>query len=131
MKVMFDINVVLDIVANRVPHYESSRAAYLKTIENGDEPYVAIHAVATLYYLLGGAATRRQRDAAMAWICDSFTIAGAGENEVQSARTLGLLDFEDALVVASALSSGCERIVTRNVADFKGAPIPVVAPVDF
>lgn len=131
MKVMFDINVVLDIVANREPYYENSRGAYLTAVKNGDEPCLAVHAVATLYYLLGGAATRRQRDAAMQWICDSFTIAGAGEDEVQSAWKLGFPDFEDALVVTSALSSGCECIVTRNLADFKESPIPVVAPVDF
>ena len=32
MKVMFDINVVLDIVAHRQPFYEDSSAAYLKVV---------------------------------------------------------------------------------------------------
>lgn len=128
MKIMFDINVVLDIVANRKPHYEASRAMYLDTIKKEDEPFIAVHAVSTLYYLLGGATTRKQRDTAMQWICDSFKIAAAGENEVKSALNMNFPDFEDALVVSCAVSSGCERIVTRNIKDFEGSPITVVSP---
>lgn len=35
-------------------------------------------------------------------------------------------DFEDAVVAASA--SDCQFIVTRNVADFTGSPVPVITP---
>lgn len=131
MKVMFDINVVLDIVANRQPHSEKSRQAFFKVIADGGEPYIAVHAVATLYYLLGDAADRRQRESAMKWICDSFRIAGAGELEVAAARKSGLPDFEDALVMTSAVSSGCECILSRNVKDFKGSQVPVMTPGEF
>ena len=44
MRVMFDINVVLDIVGSRKPFYADSRSAFLRVIESGDEPCLAIHA---------------------------------------------------------------------------------------
>ena len=75
MKVMFDINVVLDIVAHRQPFYEDSSAAYFKV--------------------------------------------------------LGLSDFEDALVVAAAQSSGCSCIVTRNIRDFSRCGMRVTDPAGF
>ena len=131
MNVMFDINVVLDIVARRQPFYESSRAAFLKVVGNGDRPCVSAHAFATLYYLLGEASTRKQRDAAMKWIFESFGVAGLGEAEVLAARGYGLPDFEDALVVAAAAASKCRCILTRNVRDFRGSVVKTMDPAEF
>ena len=131
MKVMFDINVVLDIVAHRLPFYEDSRAAYLKTVGDGDEPCLSVHALATLYYLLGAASTRKQRRAVMDWIFGAFKVAGLSADEVEIARNLGLSDFEDALVVAAAKSSGCRCIVTRNVRDFSRCGMRVADPVGY
>ena len=131
MNVMFDINVVLDIVAHREPFYEDSCAAYLKVIGDGDSSYLSVHALSTLYYLLGAAPTRKQRKAAMAWIFGAFKVAGLSANEVEVARNLAMSDFEDALVVAAAKSSRCGCIVTRNVRDFSGCGMRVTDPVDY
>ena len=131
MKVMFDINVIPDIVARRQPFYADSRAAYLKVIEGGDDPCLSVHALSTLYYLLGAAPTRKQRNAAMDWIFGAFKVAGLSADEVEIARNLGLSDFEDALVVAAARSSGCSCIVTRNVRDFSRCGMRVVDPVGY
>ncbi len=128
---MFDINVILDILANREPFLDDSRSAFMRAIENDDEPFVAVHALSTLYYLLGSATTRKLRDAAMGWIFNSFKIAGAGEVEANAARAMKFRDFEDALVAACAVSSSCEVIVTRNLKDFRNSPIRAVHPREF
>lgn len=131
MKVMFDINVVLDIVGHRHPFYETSRGALLKVVEAGDSPCLSVHALSTLYYLLGTASTRKQRNAAMEWVFDAFEIAGLTATEVAVARGLSMSDFEDALVVAAAEAAHCGCILTRNVRDFKGSPIRAVEPGDY
>lgn len=131
MNMMFDINVVLDIVARRQPFYESSRAAFLMVVENGDRPCLSAHAFATLYHLLGTVSTRKQREVAMRWIFDSFAVAGLGETEVSAARGYGLPDFEDALVVATAAASKCRCILTRNVRDFRGSVVKAMSPAEF
>ena len=131
MRVMFDINVVLDIVGTRKPFYDDSKSAFLKVVESGEVPFLAIHAYPTIYYLLGSAATRVQRDGAMEWVFDSFCVAGAGQHELDAARNLSMSDFEDALVVSSALTAECDLILTRNVADFAASPVKAVSPTDF
>ena len=40
-------------------------------------------------------------------------------------------DFEDALQVVGAVADAAAIIVSRNVADFAGASIPVMIPEDF
>lgn len=131
MKVLFDINVVLDIVGKRLPFYEDSKDAFLKTIERGAKPMLALHAYPTLYYLLGCPETRGARDAAMEWVFEEFEAAAEGPAELSAARSYGMEDFEDALVAAAAASAGCDIIVTRNVKDFKGSPVRVASPTDF
>lgn len=128
MNVMFDINVVLDIVAHRQPFYEDSCAAYLKAVGDGDSSCLSVHALSTLYHLLGAASTRKRRRAAMNWIFGAFEVAGLTADEVEVARSLALPDFEDALVVAAAKSSRCSCIVTRNVRDFGDCGLRVVDP---
>lgn len=131
MNVMFDINVVLDIVGHRHPFYETSRDALLKVIEDGDSPCLSVHALSTLYYLLGAAPTRKQRSAAMDWALDTFEIAGLTADDVKVARDLPMPDFEDALVAAAAAAARCNCILTRNVRDFRGSPIRAVLPADY
>jgi len=46
------------------------------------------------------------------------------------ARSFALNDFEDAVVTALALASGCDDVVTRNIGDFARSPIPALLPVD-
>ena len=131
MKVLFDINVVLDIVGSRRPFYDDSRSAFLRVIESGAEPYLAIHAYPTIYYLLGAASTRAKCKSAMGWVFDSFSVAGAGRREIAVARSLDMPDFEDALVVAAASSAECDLILTRNVEDFAASPVKAMTPSVF
>ena len=131
MKVMFDINVVLDIVGSRKPFYDNSRSAFLKVIESGAMPYLAIHAYPTIYYLLGAASTRTKRKSAMGWVFDSFSVASAGQRELAVARSLDMPDFEDALVASAASSAGCDLILTRNVEDFAASPVAAMSPAEF
>ncbi len=39
--------------------------------------------------------------------------------------------FEDAIHYHSALESGCQAIITRNIRDFRDAGLPVLNPEDF
>lgn len=131
MKAMFDINVVLDIIGRRDPFAEAADAAYVHAVDFWDRPFLAAHAYATLFYLLGASAARKQRKAAMDWLFESFSAACVGERELAAARSYNMPDFEDAMVSAAAVSAGCEVIVTRNGADFAGSPVPAVSPEVF
>ncbi|MBR3086120.1 MAG: PIN domain-containing protein [Kiritimatiellae bacterium] len=131
MKALFDTNVAFDIVGEREPFVKASEEAYFHAIETDDKPFLPAHAYATLFYLLGAAATRKKRQAAMDWVFDSFFVAAIGETEIAAARSYGMPDFEDAMVAAAAVSAGCDVIVTRNAGHFTGSPVPAVSPEEF
>ena len=131
MKVLFDVNVVLDIVGNRSPFYGDSHAALLKAAEVGATILLAVHAYSTLYYLLGAEETRAVRADLMEWVFDTFEVAQEGVAELMAARSYGMPDFEDVLVAAAAVSTGCDCIITRNTKDLVASPVRAVSPTDF
>jgi predicted nucleic acid-binding protein len=57
-------------------------------------------------------------------------VAPASAESVRHAARLPLKDFEDALQVAAALACRAEVIATRNLRDYRGAPVPAASPED-
>jgi hypothetical protein len=60
-----------------------------------------------------------------------FNIAAADARVFEAGRLLAVSDFEDAVVAAMAQAGACDYIVTRNVQDFTGSPVPAITPMDF
>lgn len=51
--------------------------------------------------------------------------------EVESAIDSPLVDFEDAIVVETAIAANADYIITRNVRDFSKSPVVAIHPADF
>ena len=58
-------------------------------------------------------------------------VPAIGHVDATGWHTAGLGDFEDALHVVCAVAAAAAIIVSRNVADFAGASIPVMTPEIF
>ena len=131
MKITLDLNVVLDVVQNRAPHYQDS-AEVLSRARSGEITAVLPgHAVTTLHYILAKAAGVAKADQTVDWLLTHFEIAAADKALFRRARQLTPADFEDAVVAGIAESTKCDYVVTRNVLDFAGSPVPAVTPTDF
>jgi predicted nucleic acid-binding protein len=131
MKVMFDLNIVLDVVQRREPHYRLSATA-LSTVVQGDAQGVfPCHGVTTVHYLVSRYGNKRRADELVDWLSRRFEIGTAGRDEFVRASGLALADFEDAVVCAVAEACGCDGIVTRNLRDFSRSPVRPLSPEEF
>jgi predicted nucleic acid-binding protein len=129
--VLFDTNILLDVILNRAPHVNASAAA-LDLVGRGKvEGYVAGHAVTTIAYIVqrekGAAAARN----ALLHLLSRVRVASVTDASVRMALTLQLADFEDAVCAASAQAAGCAVIVTRNPRHFRNAEPPAILPEAF
>ena len=61
----------------------------------------------------------------------ALEVPSVGHRDALGWRTAGVSDFEDALQVACAVVGAAGVIVSRNIADFTGASVPVITPEDF
>ncbi len=130
MKVIIDLNVLLDVIQKRHLHYDAS-AKTLSRVLNGElNGVLPGHAVTTVYYVIAKYADRKDAEEAVDWMIDHFDVEAAGKTDFARARNLNVEDFEDAVVAALAERTACDYIVTRNVSDFTGAPVPAITPLE-
>lgn len=85
----------------------------------------------TIHYLVGRYRSANVANEAVDWLMRHFDIATVGREQLLRARSLGWADFEDAVVAAAAESARCSFIVSRNVKDFVGSPVPVLLPEEY
>lgn len=129
--ILVDLNVLLDVVQRRQPHYRASATVLEEVIAGNETGMLAAHFVTTLHYIVGRYASRKDAERVVDWCLNHFGIAPVGHQELLSARSLGWPDFEDAVVAAAARTSGCTAIVTRNVKDFAHSPIAALTPEEY
>jgi predicted nucleic acid-binding protein len=127
-KILFDTNVVLDVLLDRQPYVEASAAVWASVESGNSEGMLAAHAVTTIDYLvrkeIGNVKARRIVSA----ILRVFGVAAVDGAVVQEALQLPLSDFEDAVTASAARLAGCECIVTRDPKGFRGSPVRCLTP---
>lgn len=129
--ILIDLNVLLDVLQKREPHYQTSAALLDHVLEHETETWIPAHAVTTIHYLVARFAKRTDADRAIDWLLDRFQIAPVTYVELRRARTLAMDDYEDAVVVSAAEQNDCKAIITRNIGDFAQSPIPAMTPQEY
>ncbi len=131
MKILFDTNVVLDVVLDRPTLAASSRAALTWGFEHPGRAALAWHSVATLAYFLRKHGAPDNVRPLMGELAARLEIVGGADRELLRAIALPIADFEDAMVAALAEGAGATHIVTRNTSDFRRSPVKAVTPEAF
>lgn len=131
MKLLIDLNVVLDVVQRREPFYAASAEVLSQVLQDEVTGFLPGHALTTLHYIVRRHAGGQKADEMVDWALAHLEIIPQDRASFVRARSLGLQDFEDAALTSAAEAADCEQIITRNVADFAGAPIPATTPEEF
>jgi predicted nucleic acid-binding protein len=128
LKLLLDINVILDVMLVREP-WVSQSALLLAAVEDGRvEGYVAAHTITTIYYLVAKDKGKQVAARAVTDILRIVRVVPIASADFQQALVLGISDFEDAVQAAAALQIGADFLVTRNTKDFKTDSIEVRTP---
>ena len=126
--VLLDLNVVLDVLAKREPHYAESQRIWAAVETDQVRGILAAHSVTTLYYLLSKHLDHQHAEASLRDVLQVFSVAMVDETVIQSALALWWEDFEDAVQMAAAAEAGASYLITRNVKDFGDGPLPALTP---
>jgi predicted nucleic acid-binding protein len=128
MKVLFDTNVVLDVLLAREPH-ASTAASLFSLVDNGRlDGRVCATTVTTVDDVATRAVGARQAKKLVRQLLDLFGVAAVDSRVLEAALRLEFADFEDAVVHEAAKACGAAGIVTRNGRDFTRASLPVFDP---
>jgi hypothetical protein len=128
MQVMIDLNVLLDVIQKRDPHFTASGKILGLVAKRKLSGCIAAHALTTIHYIVAKYAGDAKAGQTIDWLLSTLKVTPAGQKEFLRARSLNMPDFEDAVVASVAESGHCQYIVSRNVDDFKNSRIPVITP---
>jgi predicted nucleic acid-binding protein len=127
-KLLFDTNVVLDVLLDRQPHVEGSAAAWAAVETGVSEGMLAAHAVTTIHYLVRKERGNARAKRIVSAILRVFKVAAVDGAVLQEALELPFPDFEDAVTAVAARKAGCDYIVTRDPKGFRESPVRAITP---
>ena len=128
MKILFDTNIVLDVLLDREPFSEMA-CMLMAEVERGHfKAFLCATTVTTLYYLIQKVVDRKKADKAIRQLLELFDIALVNKAILEKALFSGFRDYEDAVIYEAALKTGVQAIVSRDIQGFKQAHIQVYTP---
>lgn len=132
MRVLIDINVILDVLQKQEPFFTDSYRALRRALENDAECLISASAATDIFYALrkslGSAQQAKEHIDQLAQVVSFADVQGM---DIHTALMRAMPDFEDAVVDAVAERSGASYILTRNIKDFTGSVVPAILPADF
>ncbi len=131
LRILVDLNVIVDVVQDRRPLYEESARVLDAVVRREAEGWVAAHSLTTLFYVIARLRNRETAVAALAGLLDAFRVAAVDDTVIRRALSWGWRDFEDAVQMAAAVEAGVDYLITRNTGDFETGPVPAVQPAAF
>lgn len=128
MKVLFDTNVILDVLLIREPYAQMSMNLFDAVVSKEIEGYLCATTVTTIDYLVAKLQDKQQSRELVRRLLELFSVAEVNDAVLAKAVNSDFSDFEDAVLYQAGCLVGVDSIVTRNAKDFKTADLPIYSP---
>jgi predicted nucleic acid-binding protein len=130
LRILFDTNVILDVMLNRAP-FSDAASALLEQVEEGViSGYLSATTITTIHYLAAKAIGKERAKTEIEKLFALFEVAPINRVVLESALKSKVPDFEDAVLSETAKAIGMDGIATRNARDFKNAGIRIYDPTE-
>ena len=130
-KLFVDTDVILDLLAERIPYFHFSAVLFTFAEMKKLELYTSPIILANTFYILRKQAGNEVAKNALRKLRILLHVIDSSESVVDKALNSDFTDFEDALQYYNALEHGINVILTRNLRDYKNAAIIVQTPETF
>ena len=132
MRVLIDTCIIIDALQSRVPFAEAAQKIFLASANKKFEGYITAKSVTDIYYL-----THRLTHSDMetrkilSKLFMLFHPLDTTSLDCRKAISSEMNDYKDAIMVETAVRSGMDCIVTRNIKDYTKAAVNVLDPLAF
>ena len=132
MKALLDTNIIIDALQDRQPWAEAAKELFREAARNHYTGCLTAKTGADIHYL-----TRRcthsekaARDV-MGKLFALFDLLDTTAEDCRRALVSDTADYEDAIMIETAMRTGMDCIVTRNLRDFSHSRVRVLEPEAF
>ena len=136
MRVLLDTNVIVDVLQRREPWFADGQKIFYAAADGRIAACITAKEAADIYYF-----TRRQfagqdhvdvkARQIMIKLYALFELIDTLAADCQNALANENGDYEDAIMIETAVRAQVDAIITRNPAHFKHSPVSVYSPKEF
>lgn len=132
MRILLDTCVIMDAVQNRAPFADAAKKIFREAAMNRFTGCITAKASTDIYYLTHRC-THSDKDARviLTKLFALFVVLDTAATDCKKAIFSSVADYEDAVMIETAVRNGIDYIVTRNTKDYKVPPVPVLTPDTF
>lgn len=132
MKAVIDTCVIVDALQDRAPFGEAAKSIFLFCANRQCEGLLTAKAITDIYYL---AHRQTHNDKTtrevITKLCTIFGLLDTTVLDIRKAILSETSDFEDAVMIETAVRYKVDCIVTRNTKDYSKSSIHVYTPDEF
>jgi len=128
VRVLFDTNVIMDVLLDREP-FSAAAAELMSRAERGQiAGFACGTTITTIHYLCSKVLGKEEARNKLRALLSVVEVAPVARNLIAAALESPVPDFEDAVLSEAATLVSAHAIATRKKKDFSGARVPVYTP---
>ncbi len=136
MKVLIDTNVIVDVLQQREPWCNEGNQIFMAVACNEITGCITAKQAADIHFFSrkqfkGEENVDQKAREVISKLFSLFEVLDTLSVDCQNALGVANNDYEDAILIETALRTGADCIVTRNTADFASSQVRVLSPGDF
>lgn len=130
MKILFDTNIILDLLLARKPLYIDALKLISAAETSVISVYLCIPTLTTIQYLIMKTLSKSESKKHIKKILSIFNITPINKIVLERAIDSTISDFDYAVINESAIISGLDDIVARNTKDFRKSKLSIYGPAE-
>ncbi len=128
MRVVFDTNIVLDLLLDREPFSDEAEILFGMVEEGRIVGILCATTLTTIHYLVSKSKGKKETTEIVASLLKLFEVAGVTRGVLEDALEANDKDYEDSVLYSAAYHSGADLIVTRDRSGFLNSKVSVMNP---
>ena len=129
MRILIDTCIIIDALQNRTPFNKNAQDIFLLAANRKIDAFITAKSVTDIYYLMHRV-THSDKDTrdVLRRLFKLFELADTTGTDCKYALSSDVSDYEDAVMIESAVRTQVDSIVTRNTKDYSKSVVPVLTP---
>ena len=132
MRALIDTCVIVDVLQSRVPFVEDAQKIFLLAANQQFIGCITAKSTTDVYYLTHRLThDDKSSRTVLSTLFTLFEVVDTAGMDCRRAIPSEVSDYEDAVMIETALRTEVDCIVTRNTRDYSRSPVTVYSPEEF
>ena len=132
MRVILDTCIIMDAIQNREPFAEDAKNIVRAAANKWFTGCITAKSSTDIYYLTHRCThSDKNTRAILTKLFILFDVVDTAGMDARKAISSQVSDYEDAVMIETAMREDADCIVTRNIKDYSKSPVPVYDPAEF